>query len=162
MMKTVIGLFWGVEDVQGSIRNLRQAGFAEDTITVLNLVSAVRKLLDGGRGQIVAKCAVCGAFLGSITYGAFGLSVGMGSCTLFNNGLASGIAKLIPFLVIGAVFGAFMGCFAGIGEGEESTHLYCQGVRLGGEVVVVRASDELVAKTVSTLRQNRAEGVKTL
>jgi hypothetical protein len=162
MMKTVIGLFWGVEDVQGSIHKLGQAGFAEDTISVLNRVSAVRKLLDGGRGQIVAKCAVCGAFLGSITYGAFGLSVGMGSCTLFNNGLASGIVRLLPFLGIGAALGAFMGCFVGVGEGEESTHLYCQGVRMGGKLIVVQANDELAAKAISTLCHENAVGVTAL
>jgi hypothetical protein len=86
----------------------------------------------------------------------------MGSCTLFNNGLASGIAKLIPFLVIGAVFGVFMGCFAGIGEGEESTHLYCQGVRMGGKLIVVQASDELAAKAISTLCHENAIGVTAL
>jgi hypothetical protein len=161
-MKTVIGLFWDDENIQSSIHKLRQAGCAEDTINVLTRVGAVRKLLDGGRGQMVAKCAVCGALLGSITYGAFGLSVGMGSFSLFNNGLALGIARLLPFFGIGAAFGAFMGCFVGVGEGEESTHLYCQGVRMGGKLVVVQANDELAAKAINTLCQEDAIGVTAL
>ena len=78
---------------------------------------------------MVAKCVGCGAFLGSATYGTFGLSVGLGSCTLFDNGLASGIPRLIPFLVIGAAFGAFMGCFAGIGEVDLRSGIPDRGLR---------------------------------
>ena len=161
-MKTVIGLFWEDENVNSSIHKLKRAGFAEDMISVLTRDSKVRKLLNCAGGRVLAKCVGFGAFLGSVTYGVFGLSVGMGSCTLFDDGLASGIVRLIPFLVIGAVFGASMGCFAGIGEAEKGTHLYCQGVRMGAKVVAVKTSDELIAKAVGILCHENAIGVTTL
>ena len=40
--------------------------------------------------------------------------------------------------------------------------MYIQGVRLGGKIVAVRSSDELIAKAMNILQQENAIGVRTL
>jgi hypothetical protein len=162
IMITVIGLFWGDENVQNSVRKLKELGLAGTSISVLTRYSAVRELLGANQGHVVAKHAFWGALLGIATYAPFGLGASVCECTLLHYNPGFGVGILIAFVVIGMGFGAFMGCFVGVGEVERGTHLYCQGVRLGAKVVVVQASDGLVAKTVSTLQQDRAVGVKTL
>jgi hypothetical protein len=161
-VKTVIGLVWGDENIRDSVRELKRAGLAENNISLLARYSAVRELLGANQGRVVAKYTLWGALLGIAAFAPFGVAASVCECTLlhYNPGFGAGI--LIAFVAIGMGFGAFMGCFVGVGQMEEGTHLYCQGLRLGGKVVVVRASDDLVAKTVSTLQQDTAVGVKTL
>jgi hypothetical protein len=53
-----------------------------------------------------------------------------------------------------------MGSVVGVGELEKDTHLYTQGVSRGGVLMVMQVSDELASRTMSTLRQARAVGVK--
>jgi hypothetical protein len=73
-----------------------------------------------------------------------------------------GVGILIAFVAIGMGFGTFLGHFIGVDKSETSYHLYCQGVCRGGKLVVVQASDDLVTRTVSTLRQEHAVDVTTL
>ena len=161
-MKTVIGLFWGDENVKDSIRELKEMGLGEDRINVMTRDYAVRELLGCDQGRVVAKCALWGALLGIAVFGPLGLGAGLCECGIFDFSSAFGVGILVAFVTIGAAFGAFMGHFVGMDKAERGYHLYCQGVCRGGKVIVVRASDELVAKAVSTLHQSKAVGVKAL
>lgn len=161
-MKTVIGLVWGDESIQDSVRELKRAGLAENSISLLTRHSAVQELLGANQGHLVAKHALWGALLGIAAFAPLGIAASVCECTLLHYTPGFGVGILIVFVAIGIGFGAFMGCFVGFGEVERGTHLYCQGLRLGGKVVVVRVNDEQVAKTVSTLQQDRVVGVKTL
>ena len=161
-MKTVIGLFWGDKNVKGSIRELKEIGLSEDRISVMTRDYAVRELLGCDQGHVVGKCALWGALLGIAVFGPLGLGAGLCECGIFDFSSGFGVGILAAFLTIGAAFGAFMGHFVGMDKAERRYHLYCQGVCLGAKVVVVQASDELVAKAMSTLHQSMAVGVKTL
>jgi hypothetical protein len=161
-MITVIGLFWGDENVQNSVRKLKEVGLAGNSIGVLTHYSAVRELLGADQSHMVAKYAFWGALVGIATFALSGLAASICECTLLHYNPGFGVGILIAFVAIGVGFGAFMGCFVGVGEVERGTHLYCQGVRLGAKVVVVQANDELIARAMSTLRQENAVGVKTL
>ena len=161
-MKTVIGLFWQEKNVKDSIRELKEIGLGDDSISVMKRDYAVRELLACDQGHTVAKCALWGALLGIGVFGPLGLGAGLCECGLFDFSSAFGVGILVAFVTIGAAFGAFMGHFVGMDKAERGYHLYCQGVCRGGKVVVVQASDELAAKAVSTLHQSKAVGVKAL
>jgi hypothetical protein len=159
-MKTVVGLFWGDDNVQNSVRELKEAGLAENSIGVLTRYDAVRELLGADQGHVVAKYALWGALLGIATFAPFGLAASICECTLLHYNPGIGVGILIAFAAIGMGFGAFMGHFVGVDKAETSYHLFCQGVCRGGKLVVVQASDEQVANAVSTLRQGEAVGVR--
>ena len=161
-MVTVIGLFWGDENAQNSVRKLKEVGLAENNISLLTGYDAVRELLGVNQGHVVAKYTLMGALLGIATFAPFGVAASMCECTLLHYNPGFGVGVLIAFVAIGVGFGAFIGHFVGVDKSETSYHLYCQGVCWGAKVVVVQASDELVANAVSTLRQDKALGVKTL
>jgi len=159
-MKTIIGLLWNREDVQSSIGQLKEADVDEDRINVLTRTKAVRKFLDCDQSHVVAKHIGWGIFFGIAIFSVIGLTTSLCECTLFNYSLASGIGTLASFITIGTIFGAIMGSFVGVGELEKDTHLYTQGVSRGGALVVMQVSDEFASRTMSTLRQARAVGVK--
>ena len=161
-MKTVVGLFWGDENIQNSVRDLKEAGLAENSISLLTRYSAVRELLGANQGHVVARYALWGALLGLATFAPFGVAASMCECTLLHYNPGFGVGIVIAFVAIGVGFGAFMGHLVGFDKSETSYHLYCQGVLRGATVVVVRAGDELVANAVSTLRNEDTFGVTTL
>lgn len=161
-MKTVIGLFWGDENVQNTVRELKEVGLAENRISVLNRYAAVRELLGIAQSHVVAKYAFWGALFGIATFAPFGLAASLCECTLLHYNAGFGVGILIVFVAIGTGFGAFMGHFVGVDRSERSYHLYCQGVCRGGQLIVVQAGDDLAAKAMGSLRQSKAVGVKVL
>ena len=161
-MVTVIGLLWGDENARNSVRKLKEAGLAENSISLLTGYDAVRELLGANQGHLVARYTLLGALLGITTFAPFGVAASMCECTLLHYNPGFGVGVLIAFVAIGVGFGAFIGHFFGIDKSETSYHLYCQGVCRGAKVVVVRARDELVTEAVRTLHQGKAMGVQTL
>jgi hypothetical protein len=155
-------LFWGEKNVQNLVRELKEVGLAENSIGVLTRYDAVRELLGANQGHVVAKYALWGALFGIATFAPFGVAASICECTLLHYNPGFGVGILIAFVAIGLGFGAFMGQFIGVDKSERSYHLYCQGVCRGGKLVVVQASDELVAKAMSTLCQGEAMGIKAL
>jgi hypothetical protein len=162
IMKTVIGLIWGDENLQNSVHELEELGLAENSINVLRSYDAVRELLSDCRGHVVANCAFWGALLGIAIFAPLGLAASICECTLLYYNPGFGVGILIAFVGIGMGFGAFLGHFVRVDKSESGYHLYCQGVCRGGEVLVVQASDELAPEAVSTLRHEDAFGVITL
>ena len=161
-MNTVVGLLWSEEGVQSSIRRLKELGVDEDAITVVSQDTAVRDLLGADQGHPVARYALWGALLGIAVYGPFGVGASLCECSLLRFGPGFGIGILLAFIAIGTTFGAFLGCFFGVDRAEQGRHLYCRGVELGAHLIAVRADDELAAKTMSILREQKVAGVTTL
>ena len=161
-MVTVIGLLWGDENARNSVRKLKEAGLAENSISLLTGYDAVRELLGANQGHLVARYTLLGALLGIATFAPFGVAASMCECTLLHYNPGFGVGILIVFVAIGTGFGAFMGHFVGVDRSERDYHLYCQGVCRGGQLFVVQASDALAAKAMDFLRQSKAVGVKVL
>jgi len=160
MMKTVIGLLPRSEDAASTINNITKVGFAEDEVRVLTNPHAVWEHLGSDQHHLVAKYAGWGALIGIAIYGPFGLAASTCECMFFSYSLAVGIGILFAFIVAGVALGAFIGSFVGAGELGNITHLYTEGVRRGGALMVVRTNDELVSKAVNILRQESVFGVK--
>jgi hypothetical protein len=161
-MKTVIGLFWGDENAQNSVCELKEAGLTEDSISVLTGYDAVRELMGAHKSHVAARYAFWGALLGIATLAPFGLGMSICECSLLHLKTWSCVGILTGSVAISLGLGALMGHLVGVYESGRSYHLYCREVCRGAKVVVVQASDEMVAKATSTLRQGRAVGVKAL
>jgi hypothetical protein len=116
--------------------------------------------LGGDQDHIVAKYAAWGGLIGLAIYGPFGLTASMCECMLFDYNPTIGIGILLAFMAAGTIFGAFIGSFVGAGELGNITHLYTEGVRRGGALVVVQTTDDLASSAMSILRQEHALGVK--
>ena len=161
-MKPVIGFFWHETDISLAVNRLQEAGFAEDKISILTQESAIRNLLGCKPGIVVPKYAAWGAFFGIITYGIFGLVAGWCQCNLFSFEQVYGIGAFLGVILGGAFVGGFLGCIAGVAESEKDSHLYVQGARMGGRVIVVQANEENTAEATLILEQEKASGVKSL
>jgi hypothetical protein len=161
-MNTVVGLLWSEERVQSSIGKLKELGVDEDAISLLSHETTVKDLLGADQGHPVARHALWGALLGIAIYGPFGVAASLCECSLLRFGPGFGIGILLAFIAIGTAFGAFLGCFFGVDRAEQGRHLYYRGVELGAQLIAVRADDELVAKTMSILREQKVAGLTTL
>lgn len=64
-MKPVIGLFWRGVDISPSVNRLKDAGFAEDKINVLDYLMGIQKEYMG-KGLRVQVCAEEGAVVNTI------------------------------------------------------------------------------------------------
>jgi hypothetical protein len=73
-----------------------------------------------------------------------------------------GIFTVLGVLLAGAIVGGLLGCIVGVAEFEKDSHLYVQGARLGGRVIVVQASEEDAERVKRILEQENASGVKAL
>jgi hypothetical protein len=160
-MKPVIGLFWHEADISLAVKRLLEAGFSEDKISILTQESAIRRILGCKPVDMVSKYAAWGAFFGITIYGIFGLVAGWCQCNLFSLGQAYGIGAFLGVILGGAFVGGFLGCIAGVAESEKDSHLYVQGARLGGRVIVVQANEEESARVTNILEQQKASGVKS-
>jgi hypothetical protein len=159
-MKTVVGLLWRDEDVQRLIQKLEEGGFAKHSIDVATRIS--RKRLVGDQGHPVVRSAGWGAIIGVAIYAVFGLGAALTGYICCGYASAYAIGTLVGFVVIGGIVGALLGQWIGVDASEHDTHLYTQGVHLGGRLVTVRGSHESVAQAIEVFRQQNAIGVKTL
>jgi hypothetical protein len=162
-MSTVIGLFQHNEDVQSSLDQLHQAGFAEDAISVLTRNDEVQKLLDTPQShKVMPQCTLCGALMGFALFGLVSLFRIVCQCIAAPTGFEFYVFTFIFLTILGAIFGAIFGSFVGADTVERNTQLYARGVCCGYPVMVVKATGEQVAKAIGLLQAGRAVGVKII
>ena len=159
-MKTVIALFWRDEDVQSSLQRLESAGFARDSVDTPRCIS--RQRLAGNVGHPKARYTGLGAIIGIVIFGTFGLAAALAGCNLFGYGNTYGIATLMGFVAVGGLVGALLALWIGINALERDTHLYIQGINLGGKLVTVHTADEQITKATEILRDGNGVGVAVL
>ena len=85
-----------------------------------------------------------GASIGTILGGGAGLLAGIGALAIPGVGPVVAAGWLIATLTgagVGAAAGGLVGSLTGSGVSEEDAHVYAEGVRRGGTMVTVRASD---------------------
>jgi hypothetical protein len=161
-MKPIIGLFRREDETSFSVNRLREAGYAEDKVGILTQESTIRELLGCEPTCVVSRYAAWGISLGIVIYAIFGMVAGWCQCNLLGFGQVYGIFTILAVLLAGAIIGAILGSIVGIAEFEKNSHLYVQGARLGGRVIVVQASDEDAERVKRILEQANASGVKAL
>jgi uncharacterized membrane protein len=167
-MKTVVGLFDYYQDAERAVSELNSRGFGKTDISVAARDSVVQDFVTNGKEQAVAESAGAGAVGGTAVGAIAGLLVGIGALAIPGIGpvlaygpLAAAIGSTAAGAGIGAAAGGLIGALVGLGIPEEDAHFYAEGVKRGGVLVTVRASDERADEALGILQQSHATDVNT-
>jgi uncharacterized membrane protein len=170
-MKTIVGLFENYSDADRAIADLSARGFSRNEISVAARDSAIRDRMvagETGKERAVAESAGAGAVGGSVVGGLAGLLVGIGALAIPGIGpviaagtLATTLGSTALGAGIGAAAGGLIGALVGMGIPEEDAHFYAEGVKRGGVLVTVQASDDRANEALSIMRRSNAVDVDT-
>jgi hypothetical protein len=164
MASTVVALFDDVNHAHAALRELRDMGVPNADISLVahDRTGEYGRSVTGTTATDAAMtegaATTAGAGVGAALGGLTGLLVGLGMLTIPGIGpvLAAGPIGTALGGLIGAGLGAVGGGIAGglvgalvdMGIPEERAGYYAEGVRRGGVLVTVRASDEALADRV--------------
>ena len=169
-MKTVVGLFENYTDADRAVSELNARGFNRNEISVAARDSALRDRVVGetGKERAVAETAGAGAVGGAVVGGLGGLLVGIGALAIPGIGpiitagtLATALGSTAAGAGIGAAAGGLIGALVGMGIPEEDANFYAEGVKRGGVLVTVQASDDRATEALNIMRRARAVDVDT-
>ena len=128
-MRTVSALFDTYDQVLAALDGLADAGIPSSDVTVIS------------QGRDAGAKAMEGAGVGA----ALGLLAGLAAFALPGFGPIMGVGWLVPVLVgavaAGGVAGGIIGSLTGAGIDENDAHVYAEGVRRGGTLVIARVHD---------------------
>jgi hypothetical protein len=161
-MTSLIALIKGDEPLARLVQRLKEAGFSEDRVRVLNQEKAILRILGCDPRCTVSRYAALGAFLGAAAYAIPALLAGLCQCNLFQFSQVYGIGAFAGGILAGAFIGGGLGVFYGAAEFEKDSQLYVQGTRIGGSVIVIHTYEAEVENVRYILEQEKASGVKTL
>lgn len=167
MAKVVVGLYNDMDVAQAALRDLVDAGFRRDDISLLTRGAreeegregAVRREEDDRAGEGAGMGAGAGAVVG----GLGGLLVGLGTLLLPGLGLVIAAGPIVATIIgagIGAGVGALVGALIGMGIPEEEAQYYAEGVRRGGVLVSVEAAEEEVDRASGILARHNPVDVR--
>jgi hypothetical protein len=148
MTKTIVGLYDRFEDAQAAVRELTEAGFERENISMVASDAEGKYTRDmhlEERAEDAASGAVTGAGVGAVLGGLGGLLVGLGALAIPGIGpvLAAGpLAAALAGAGIGAAAGGLMGALVDLGIPEEEAGYYAEGLRRGGTLVSLTTGDE--------------------
>jgi hypothetical protein len=148
--RSIARLFDTADTARAAVRDLENAGFAHDDVSYMgseggtaanDLTTDTTRAGDTETGS----GAGTGATLGTVLGGGAGLLAGLGALAIPGVGPVVAAGWLVATLTgagAGAAAGGLLGALTGAGLGEEGATTYAEGVRRGGHLVVVRATDE--------------------
>lgn len=166
MSKTVVGLFDHFADAQMVVQNLVDGGFRREDISLAANQTATGYTGDGSdlnSGQLTAgEAAGQDAGVGAGVGGVVGLLVGLGALAIPGIGpiLAAGplaaalgitVGSTLTGAAIGAAAGGILGALTHLGVPQDQAEYYAEGVRRGGTLVTVSASDANAQKAVDIM-----------
>jgi hypothetical protein len=147
-MRTVSALFDTYDQVIAAVDGLSEAGVASDDITVISQRSGTETKATEGAG------------LGA----ALGLLAGLAALAIPGFGSVLGVGWLVPGLIgaaAGGVAGGIIGSLTGAGIEEPDAHVYAEGVRRGGTLVIARVEDDEVGAAKAILVRSGAIDTNT-
>ena len=169
MAKTVVGLFDTLTEAQGVVQQLTNSGFDRNEISILanDAKGQFAKTNAVGETSSTAEGAGAGAVGGGVLGGVLGLLVGVGALAIPGIGpvLAAGPlaaalgtagASTLVGAGIGAAAGGVIGALVGAGIPEDDANFYAEGVRRGGTLVMVKASDDMAQRAYDLMRSSGA------
>lgn len=146
-MKPVIGLFRNFREANIAVEELFEAGFSKDRISVIARESALELEGETTAGD-VAESTGKGAAVGAGVGGLVGLLAGIGAITIPGLGpilaagtLAATIGTTAGSAAVGAAVGGILGAMVSLSVPEDEAHVYAEGVRRGGILVLVKADE---------------------
>jgi hypothetical protein len=170
-MDPISGLYMDFNTADAAVRQLEQAGFEREKISVLARNEIVDQSLgtEAVQAQDVASGAAKGAAAGGVTGGLIGLLAAVGSLTIPGIGpvLAAGsLAATLGLTAggagVGAAVGGILGAMTTLNIPREDAEVFAEGVRRGGILVIVDASQEQEAGARRILEETGAVDVNTL
>ena len=162
-MKTVVGLIDHLEEAEAAVRELTASGFRREDIS---LVASDRRDERGAEFESdgeAAEGAAYGATGGAVLGGIGGLLVGLGALAIPGFGPLIAAGPLVAALTgaaVGAGVGGMVGGLMQMGVPEEEAHLYAEGVRRGGSLVIVNASRDGDWTAVDILQRHGAADIE--
>ena len=148
-MKTIVGLFDNFSEAEAVVRDLERAGYDRNDISLVanetsrgsaRTTTTTTRSGDGG----AAEGAGTGAVIGGVTGGVAGLIASLAGLAIPGIGPVLAAGPLVAALTgagVGAVAGGLIGALPSAGVPEEHARYYEEGVRRGGTLVTVAASD---------------------
>ena len=166
MARTIIALFDNFKDAQDALDHLLASGFSQKDVSIMvpeNRVDRARY----GAGNVVATTdydaasgIATGAGTGAVIGGAAALIASLTNLALPVIGpvLTYGPISLVLATMLGAGAGAVAGGLVGalmeMGVPEEEARLYTEGIRRGGTLVAVRATEDQAQRAASILDEH--------
>jgi uncharacterized membrane protein len=153
-------LYDRIEDARDAVQELIDHGFSREDIS---LVAAdergkIQETTATDMGdEDVASGAATGAGIGAVLGGLGGLLVGLGALAIPGIGPVLAAGPLVAALAgagIGAAAGGLVGALADLGIPDEQAEKYAEGVRRGGTLVTVSASEDMAGQAVSIMNSH--------
>jgi uncharacterized protein (TIGR02271 family) len=151
-MKTIVGLFDNFSEAEAVVRDLERAGYDRSDVSIVASESArsgtAASATGAGRRHdddtSVGEGAATGAVVGGVTGGVAGLIAALAGLAIPGIGPVLAAGPLVAALTgagVGAVAGGLIGALTSAGVPEEHARYYEEGVRRGGTLVTIAASD---------------------
>jgi len=172
MDQTVVGLFDNLSDAQRVVKDLVDAGFSRDRISLVagDAANEYSKYMNEG-GQKTASTdddvkAGEGAGFGAVVGALTGIIAGLGALAIPGIGPVLAAGPLLAAATggaVGAVAGAATGgIVAGLvktGVPEEDAQYYAEGIRRGGTLVTVHAPENQARKAYDIMNRDGAVNI---
>lgn len=156
MTTTVVALYDNLVIAQGAARELINAGFSADTLSLAAGDASGeyrRYLADEGRpdSSPSADAVTTGAGIGAAVGGLGGLLIGLGALLIPGAGPIIAAGPLLTSLTslgvgagVGAITGGMAGALADMGVPEEEAISYTEGIRRGGTLLTLQVPDDRI------------------
>jgi len=158
-MKTIVAMFDRVEDARDALDDLVDNGIQRENISLIarDVEGHYGAELEGRQtatSEDVGQAAAGGAAGGAVLGGLAGVLVGLGALTIPGIGPVVAAGPIVAGLTgaaVGAAAGGLLGALVEWGIPEEEAEYYAEGVRRGGTLVTVRATDTEAENVVDIL-----------
>src|SRR5271168_3176031 len=160
MTQTVTALYDTYDAAVAAVNDLEAFGIPHADISLVS--NNVDHRFDKDHPTNAAADAGTGAGIGAAVGGVGGLLTGLGLLAIPGVGPVVAAGWLVALAVgaaSGAAAGGLLGALVGSGISREHAEIYAEGVRRGGTLVTVRASDDRAASVEAILDRNRSVDV---
>jgi PRC-barrel domain len=159
MTRTVTALFDHYDDAAKVVQRLEDAGISYRDISIVSNAAGNRHITPLGTTDDAVAGAGAGAAVGTALGGGAGILAGLGLVTIPGLGpaIAAGwLAAAAAGAAAGAATGGLVGSLVGAGVRDEDAHVYSEGLRRGGTLVIARIDDGQYEDARAILDQSRA------
>jgi hypothetical protein len=175
-MKTIVGLFDDMELARTAALNVEAAGISHNDVsvvanneggryvptdtstTVSTTTGTTATVAPVTSGHAIGHDAKVGAEVGGVA----GLLIGLTGLAIPGLGWIAGAGWLMGMILgagTGAIIGGLVGALTSVGVPETDATHYTEGVRRGGTLVAVKASDEMAHRVAEILSQAGAVNI---
>jgi hypothetical protein len=165
MNKSVLGIYMSRSAVEAGIADLKAAGFASSSVSVLLPENLGAKELGTQKASKAPEGTAAGASSGAVIGGALGWLLGIGALAIPGLGpfIAAGpIMATLAGVGVGGAVGGFTGALIGLGIPEYEAKQYEGRLRKGGILTAVHCDTwEEIDRAKDILKRTGAEDIST-